>query len=220
MEYIDFIKLSCNNKKQVEAFTYLFKTKLMINNVKILRTEILSDNWYTLRKITYQYSKKDDTVQMQSREVYDRGNGATILLYNREQNTVILTKQFRLPTYTNGNESGMLIEACAGLLDKDNPEDCIKRETEEETGYKITEVKKVFEAYMSPGSVTEILYFFIAEYSKSMKVNEGGGLEHEEENIEVLEIPIEKAMIMVDSGDIKDAKTIMLLQYIKLHKIM
>jgi GDP-mannose pyrophosphatase NudK len=192
----------------------------MIDNIKILNTELLSDNWYTLKKITYQYSLKDGTIQTQDREAYDRGNGAVILLYNKEQQTVILTRQFRLPTYINGNSSGMLIEACAGLLDKDNAEDCIKRETEEETGYKVTEVRKIFEAYMSPGSVTEILYFFIAAYSKSMKVHEGGGLEHEQENIEVLELSIDQAMKMVDNGEIKDGKTIMLLQYVKLHQIL
>ena len=155
-----------------------------------------------------------------NREAYDRGNGAVILLYNKETKTVILTRQFRLPTYINGNADGMLIEACAGLLDKDNAEDCIKRETEEETGYKISEVKKVFEAYMSPGSVTEILYFFIAEYSKDMKVNDGGGLEHEQENIEVLELKFDDAMMMIETGEIKDAKTIMLLQYLRLHAIL
>ncbi len=183
----------------------------MIEHVKILDTKILSDNWYILKKITYEYKKKNGELQTQTREAYDRGNGATILLYNKEQRTVILTQQFRLPTFINGNESGILIEACAGLLDKDNAEDCIKRETEEETGYKIKDVRKIFEAYMSPGSVTEILYFFIAEYSHEMKVNEGGGLEHEEENIEVLEIKIETAMQMIESGEIKDGKTIMLL---------
>ena len=192
----------------------------MIDKVKILNTEILSDNWYTLKKVTYEYQKSDGTLQTQSREAYDRGNGAAILLYNKEQQTVILTRQFRMPSFINGNSSGMLIEACAGLLDKDNAEDCIKRETEEETGYKITDVRKIFEAYMSPGSVTEILYFFIAEYSQSMKVHDGGGVEHEEENIEVLEIPIQKAMNMIDNGEIKDAKTIMLLQYVKLHNIL
>jgi GDP-mannose pyrophosphatase NudK len=192
----------------------------MINNVKILSTEILSDNWYTLKKITYEYRKADGTLRNQSRETYDRGNGATILLYNKEQNTVILTRQFRLPSFVNGNTDGMLIEACAGLLDKDNPEDCIRRETEEETGYKITDVRKIFEAYMSPGSVEEMLYFFIAEYSQSMKVHEGGGVEHEEENIEVLELPFERALNMIDTGEIKDAKTIMLLQYMKLHEIL
>jgi nudix-type nucleoside diphosphatase (YffH/AdpP family) len=192
----------------------------MIENIKILDTKVLSDNWYVLRKITYEYSKKDNTKLTQSREVYDRGNGSTILLYNKAQNTVILTRQFRLPTFVNGNETGMLIEACAGLLDKDNAEDCIRRESEEETGYKVTEIRKIFEAYMSPGSVTEILYFFIAEYSKEMKVNEGGGLEHEEENIEVLELNFDVAMNMMESGEIKDGKTIMLLQYIKLNNIL
>jgi GDP-mannose pyrophosphatase NudK len=192
----------------------------MIENVKITHTEILSNNWYTLRKITYQYLKKDGTIQIQTREAYDRGNGAVILLYNKQKNTVILTRQFRLPSFINGNSNGMLIEACAGLLDKDNPEDCIKRETEEETGYQITEVKKIFEAYMSPGSVTEILYFFIAEYSKDMKLHSGGGLDHEEENIEVLELDMEQAMAMIDSGEIKDGKTIMLLQYVRLKNIL
>jgi nudix-type nucleoside diphosphatase (YffH/AdpP family) len=192
----------------------------MIDNIKILDTKVLSDNWYVLKKITYEYSKKDGTKLTQSREAYDRGNGATILLYNKEQKTVIFTRQFRLPTFVNGNETGMLIEACAGLLDKENAEVCIKRETEEETGYKITDVRKIFEAYMSPGSVTEILYFFIAEYSKEMKVSEGGGVEQEEENIEVLEFDIEKAMKMIESGEIKDGKTIMLLQHIKLNKIL
>ena len=148
--------------------------------VKILNTEVLSNNWYTLRKVTFTRQLSDGTWQQQSREAYDRGNGATILLYNIEQKTVILTRQFRLPTFVNGNPSGMLIEACAGLLDKENAEDCIRRETEEETGYKISDVRKIFELYMSPGSVTEILYFFVAEYSKDMKVNEGGGAEHEQ----------------------------------------
>ena len=192
----------------------------MIDNIKIVDTKILSDNWYVLRKITYEYSKKDGSKLTQCREAYDRGNGATILLYNKEQKTVILTRQFRLPTFINGNETGMLIEACAGLLDKDNAEDCIRRETEEETGYKITELRKIFEAYMSPGIVTEILYFFIAEYAREMKVNDGGGVEHEEENIEVLELDIAQTMRMIESGEIKDGKTIMLLQYIKLNNIL
>ena len=192
----------------------------MIQDIKVLKTEILSDNWYILRKITYSYLKKDGASKTQSREAYDRGNGATILLYNKDEKTIILTRQFRLPTYINGNKSGMLIEACAGLLDNDNPEDCIKRETEEETGYKVKDVRKIFEAYMSPGSVTEILYFFVGEYSKSMKVNDGGGVEHEEENIEVLELNINDAMKMVNNGEIKDAKTIMLLQYAKLNNLL
>lgn len=189
-------------------------------NITLLNTEILSDNWYTLNKVTYSVLKKDGTTETQSREAYDRGNGAVILLYNTDSNTVILTRQFRLPTYINGNSTGMLIEACAGLLDNDNPEDCIKRETEEETGYKISKVEKIFEAYMSPGSVTEILYFFIAEYSNEMKINDGGGLEEEGENIEVLELPFEESLKMIDTGEIKDAKTIMLIQHLRIKGIL
>ena len=189
------------------------------NNIKILTTEILSDNWYVLKKIAYEVFKNGEW-KKQTREAYDRGNGATILLYNKENKTVILTRQFRLPSFINGNETGMLIEACAGLLDKDNAEDCIKRETEEETGYQVKDVRKIFEAYMSPGSVTEILYFFVAEYAESMKVHEGGGIEHEQENIEVLELNFDDAMRMISSGEIKDAKTIMLLQYAKLNQLV
>ena len=191
-----------------------------MSKISILNTEILSDNWYTLKKVTFEATLKDGTTQLQNREAYDRGNGATILLYNKQHQSVILTRQFRLPTYINGNENGMLVECCAGLLDKDNPEDCIRRETEEETGYKITDVKKVFEAYMSPGSVTEILYFFIAEYDKGMKVSDGGGAHDEDENIEVMELPFTKAYDMISTGEIKDGKTIMLLQYMKLNKLI
>jgi len=188
--------------------------------VTIIDTEVLSDNWYTLRKVTYDYQKKDGSWQRQSREAYDRGNGAAILLYHGKEKKVILTRQFRLPTFLNGNESGMLIEACAGLLDKDNPEDAIRRETEEETGYKVASVRKIFEAYMSPGSVTEILYFFVAEYERSMKINDGGGVAHEQEDIEVLELDADKAMSMIDTGEIRDGKTIMLLQYARLNKLI
>lgn len=191
----------------------------MTPQVKISKTEILSNNWYTLKKVTFDYQKKNGEWMTQHRETYDRGNGATILLYNRESKTVILTRQFRLPTFINGNESGMLIEACAGLLDFDNPEDCIRRETEEETGYKVSSVKKIFEAYMSPGSVTEILYFFVAEYSKNMKVTEGGGLDGHED-IDVLEYDFDKAYGMIETGEIKDGKTIMLLQHAKLNELI
>jgi len=189
-------------------------------NVSIEKTEILSDNWYTLKKITFNIKKENGDTETQSREAYDRGNGAVILLYNTHTKNVILTRQFRLPTYINGNLDGMLIEACAGLLDNDNPEDCIKRETEEETGYKISKVKKIFEAYMSPGSVTEILHFFIAEYSDDMKINDGGGLEEEGESIEVLQLQFDETLSMIDNGEIKDAKTIMLLQYLRLKNIL
>ncbi|KUJ53239.1 GDP-mannose pyrophosphatase NudK [Chryseobacterium sp. JAH] len=189
-------------------------------NIKVEKTEVLSDNWYTLKKITFTVQKKDGTTETQSREAYDRGNGAVILLYNTSTKNVILTRQFRMPTFINGNADGMMIEACAGLLDDDHPEECIIRETEEETGYKISKVEKVFEAYMSPGSVTEILHFFIAEYSSEMKIAEGGGLEDEGEDIEVLEIEIEKALQMIESGEIKDAKTIMLLQHVRLKNLV
>lgn len=192
----------------------------MNDKVNVIAEEVLSDNWYTLRKFTFDYQNADGNWERQSREAYDRGNGATILLYNKEKQTVVLTRQFRLPTYTNGNDTGMLIEACAGLLDKDNAEDCIRRETEEETGYKIKSVKKIFEAYMSPGSVTEILYFFIAEYSDDMKTGAGGGHADEQENIEVMEIPFAKAVNMVATGEIKDAKTIILIQYAQLNKLL
>ncbi|HEY5824445.1 MAG TPA: GDP-mannose pyrophosphatase NudK [Cyclobacteriaceae bacterium] len=191
----------------------------MSERARIIKKEILSDNWYILRKITYEYQHKNGEWLTQTREAYDRGNGATILLYNKQNNTVILTRQFRLPTFINGNESGMLIEACAGLLDQDNPEDCIRRETEEETGYKITEVKKIYEAYMSPGSVTEILYFFVAEYSKDMKEGEGGGVD-EDEDIDVLELKFSDAWEMMERREIKDAKTIMLLQYAKINSLV
>jgi|TARA_R110000764_G_scaffold192877_1_gene278091 GDP-mannose pyrophosphatase NudK len=189
-----------------------------MNNSRIrnLKTEILSDNWYLLRKCIFEYQKKDGTWEIQEREVYDRGNGATILLYNKLKKTVVLTRQFRVPTYVNGNKTGMLIESCAGLLDKDNAEDCIKKETEEETGYTIASVEKIFEAYMSPGSVTEIVHFFIAEYESSMKTGKGGGAENEQEEIEVLELNIYKAIAMIGTGEIKDGKTIILLQHLAL----
>lgn len=192
----------------------------MIKDVKIVKTEILSDNWYILKKVTFDLVKNDGSKVTQEREAYDRGNGAVILLYNASLHTVILTRQFRLPAYLNGNDSGMMIEACSGLLDDDSPEECIRRETEEETGYKINNVKNIFKAFMSPGAVTEILYFFIGEYTSDMKVSEGGGLAVEEENIEVLEIDYDHALSMISSGEIADAKTIMLLQYLRLHQIL
>jgi nudix-type nucleoside diphosphatase (YffH/AdpP family) len=191
-----------------------------MNKIKILAIDVLSNNWYTLNKVTFEATKRDGSVLQLSREAYDRGNGATILLYNTANKSVILTRQFRMPTYINGNTSGMLIECCAGLLDKDNAEDCIRKETEEETGYKVANVKKVFEAYMSPGSVTELLYFFIAEYTKDMKVGNGGGLDEENENIEVLELPFADALQMISNGEIRDAKTIMLLQYAQINNII
>jgi len=203
-----------NNQNKSKTIKFILKT------YKIIKSELLSDNWYTLNKVTYETHYEDGSVSVQSREAYDRGNGATILLYNKAQKTVILTRQFRIPTYVNGNETGYLIESCGGLLDKDNPEECIKRETEEETGYKISDVKKIFEVYMSPGSVTELIYFFVAEYSKDMKVSDGGGVEEESEDIEVLEIPFQQALEMIKTGEIKDGKTIMLLQYAQINNLI
>lgn len=191
-----------------------------MHNLIIEKTEILSDDWYTLKKITFSIQKKNGDTETQSREAYDRGNGAVILLYNTQSKKVILTRQFRIPTFINGNPDGMMIEACAGLLDDDSPEDCIKRETEEETGYQISKVEKIFEAYMSPGSVTEVLHFFIAEYADHHKINNGGGLEEEGENIEVLELNFNDSLSMIENGEIKDAKTIMLLQHLRLKNIL
>lgn len=188
--------------------------------IKITETKLLSDNWYVLNKVTFDYKKNDGKVESHIREVYDRGNGAAILLYNTDKKTVILTRQFRLPTYLNGNKTGMMIEVCAGLLDKDDTEQAIIRETEEETGYCLSKVQKVIETYMSPGSVTEILYLFIGEYNESMKVSEGGGLDAEQENIEVLEYTFDEAYAMIESGEITDAKTIMLLQHAKLKGLL
>ena len=192
----------------------------MTSKIRNIEKKVLSDNWYTLNKYSYDYQKPTGEWERQEREAYDRGNGSTILLYNAAKQSVILTRQFRLPTFVNGNPDGMLVEACAGLLEEHNAEDCIKKEAEEETGYKIDKVEKIFEAYMSPGSVTEILYFFVAEYSDAMKVSEGGGLEHEQEDIEVLELSFDDAFSMIASGEIKDAKTIMLLQYAKINKLL
>jgi len=188
--------------------------------IKNVKKQVLSDKWYTLNRFTYEYQKEDGTWETQMREVYDRGNGAAILLYNRERGTVVLTRQFRMPTYVNGNASGMMIEVCAGLLDGDDPEECIKKEVQEETGYKINHVRKVFESYMSPGSVTEILHFFTGEYEERMKVGEGGGATNETENIEVLEYSFYEALDMIASGEIKDAKTIMLLQHAKINELV
>ncbi|WP_347053213.1 NUDIX domain-containing protein [Flavobacterium olei] len=188
--------------------------------IEITETKLLSDNWYVLNKVTFNYKKENQPVESHIREVYDRGNGAGILLYNSSKKTVILTRQFRLPTFLNGNKTGMMIEVCAGLLDKENAEQAIIRETEEETGYRLSKVQKVIETYMSPGSVTEILYLFVGEYNESMKVSEGGGLDAEQENIEVLEFTFEEAFAMIESGEITDAKTIMLLQHAKIKDLV
>ena len=190
------------------------------SRVKINTIKNLSDDWYILDKVNFDYQLKNNTWQNQNRECYNRGNGAAILLYNQEQKTVILTKQFRMPTYLNGNDDGMMIEVCAGLLDGDNPITCIKKEVEEETGYKIHTPKKILEVYMSPGAVTEKIHYFVATYDATMKVSEGGGKEQETEEIEVLEMSFNKALTMIDTGKIEDAKTILLLHYAKIHNFM
>jgi nudix-type nucleoside diphosphatase (YffH/AdpP family) len=192
----------------------------MENNINIKQTKILSKDYYTLKKILYQYETEDGITRDVEREVYDRGNGVAILLYNKENQSVILTRQFRLPTYVNSNETGMMIEVCAGMLEEDNPDDCVKREVEEETGYRIDKVKKVFTSYMSPGAVTEIIHFYVGNYNDQMKVSEGGGLETEGENIEVMELKFDKAYDMIYTGEIKDSKTIMLLQYAKINELL
>ena len=188
----------------------------MDEKIRIETVQTLSDDWYVLKKTTFELLRSDGTWQRQSRETYDRGNGATILLYNLEHGTVVLTRQFRFPAYVNGHP-GMLIEAAAGLLDKASPEDRIRAEVEEETGYKVMHVRRIFEAFMSPGSVTEKLYFFIAEYQPGERVALGGGNHAEGEDIEVLELPIDEAMTAIKSGHIQDGKTIMLLQYAFIH---
>lgn len=180
--------------------------------VRVHKVEILSDDWYLLKKTTFDFLRSDGTWQQQSRETYDRGNGATILLYNLVQRTVILVRQFRFPAFVNG-WNDLLIEAPAGLLDEASPDERIKLEVEEETGYRVSQVRKIFDAYMSPGSVTEKLYFFVAEYDTNSKVSDGGGMEHEGEDIGVLELNIDEALAMIDAGEIVDGKTIMLLQY-------
>lgn len=187
-------------------------------DIRIIESEILSDNWYSLKKYTFEQKRRDGEWQRQSREVYDRGNGATILLYNRERKTVILTRQFRFPVFINGHESN-LIEAAAGLLDNMDLESRIKAEAEEETGFKVARVQKIFEAYMSPGSVTEKLYFYVAEYQPQDRTGAGGGVKSEGEDIDVLEIPLEDALRYVETGQIVDGKTIMLLYHVALKGI-
>jgi nudix-type nucleoside diphosphatase (YffH/AdpP family) len=187
--------------------------------VRILDSKTLSDDWYTLKKYTFDVRRRNGEWQRQNREAYDRGNGATILLYNRNKRTVILTRQFRFPVYINGHD-GYLIETAAGLLDNMAPEQRIKAEAEEETGYQIDRVEKVFDAFMSPGSVTEKLYFYIAEYRPGDRKGQGGGIEAEGEDIEVLEWPVDQALQAIDDGMIVDGKTIMLLYHVALKGIL
>ena len=182
-------------------------------DITIVNKQVLSDNWYHLYKYEYEYTDRNGVKQVAAREAYDRGNGAAVLMVNQKAGKVMLTRQFRLPTYVNGNADGMMIEACAGLLDDENAEACIIREIAEETGYNIKSVHKVMEAYMSPGSVTEILHLFITEYDESMKQDDGGGLASEHEEIEVLEFTFSEIKNELKRGSIIDAKTIMLIQH-------
>ncbi|MBC3953139.1 ADP-ribose pyrophosphatase [Pseudomonas folii] len=182
--------------------------------VRITGQHMLSDNWYLLKNIEFEIQRRDGSWQALTREVYDRGNGATIGLYNLAKRTVILTRQFRIPAFVNGHD-GYLIEAAAGLLDNASPEERIRLEAEEETGYRVKSVRKIYDAFMSPGSVTERLHFFVGEYQPEDRINDGGGLAEEGEDIEVLELPFDRALEMVDDGRIMDGKTIILLQYIK-----
>ena len=186
------------------------------DRIRVKDVRLLSDNHYILKTTTFDWRRNDGTWQTQHRETYDRGNGATLLPYNRARRTVVLVKQFRYPAYVNGCDD-LMIEAAAGLLDNASPEERIRAEAEEETGYRLREVQKVFEAYMSPGSVTEKLHFFVAEYDASMRVGAGGGVAEEGEEIEVLEPTIDEALAMIASGAVCDAKTVMLLQYAAMH---
>jgi GDP-mannose pyrophosphatase NudK len=183
------------------------------DRVRILEERVLSDDWYILKKTTFEYRCRDGHWQRQSRETYDRGNGAVLLLFNVERSTVVLIRQFRFPAFVNGCSDGLLIEACAGLLDGDDPQTCIRREAEEETGFRVRSPRKILEAYMSPGSVTEKLHFFVAEYESRDRLSAGGGDLAEGEDIEVIELPLVSALQMISTGAIQDGKTIMLLQY-------
>lgn len=182
-------------------------------NIHVIKDKILSENYFLLRNMTYELTHRDGSVVRHKREVYDRGNGATVLLYNPNKQSVVLVRQFRVATWVNGNPDGMLIETCAGLLDNDAPEVCIRKEAIEETGYQVGEARKVFELYMSPGGVTELIHFFIAEYSEAQRANRGGGVD--DEDIEVLELPFVRALEMVASGEIQDGKAVILLQYLQ-----
>lgn len=193
--------------------------RLMQDRIRIKTVETLSDDWYVLKKTTFDYQRQDGSWQTVSRETYDRGNGATILLYDPARGRVLLTRQFRFPAFVNGHPEP-LIEACAGLLDDRDPETAIRQEAEEETGYRVAAPRRVFEAFMSPGSVTERLVFFVAEYSPADRASDGGGVMAEGEDIEILEPTLAEALAMVGRGEIMDGKTILLLQYAQLHRLL
>jgi nudix-type nucleoside diphosphatase (YffH/AdpP family) len=187
------------------------------DRIKIRSVEVLSDDWAVLKKTTLDYRRSDGIWETQIRQTYDRGDGAVILPYDRGRGTVLLVKQFRYPAYVTGHREP-LIEACAGLLDKDDPETCIRREAEEELGYRLRDVRRLYAPYMSPGSVTERLWFFVADYSPADRISDGGGHAEEGEDIEVLEITLDQALSMIGNGGIADAKTIMLVQHLALER--
>ncbi|WP_375142154.1 NUDIX domain-containing protein [Ideonella azotifigens] len=184
--------------------------------VRIVEQRVLADDWFVLKKTSFEYRRRDGSTQMLHRETYDRGNGAALLLFNAQRGTVVLTRQFRFPAYVNGCADGLLVEACAGLLDGEDAEACIRREAQEETGFVVRAPRKVFEAYMSPGSVTEKLHFFVAEYEDADRISNGGGEVAEGEDIEVQEWPLADALQAMADGRIQDGKTIMLLQHVAL----
>ncbi|MFI2812491.1 MULTISPECIES: NUDIX domain-containing protein [Microbulbifer] len=192
----------------------------MTDAVRNLKRQVLFSDWSRIERYTLEFRNPEGRWETQQREVYDRGDGAVVLLYNPKRQSVVLTRQFRLPTFVNGNRSGLMVEACAGVLEGEDPEACAIREAWEETGYRVSAVEKVFEVYMSPGSVTEKLYFYIARYSEGDQVAPGGGLDAEQEYIEVMELPFDQAFSMIGSGDIRDAKTIMLLQHLKISRLL
>ncbi len=192
----------------------------MTNRIKDIVINTLYKGWATLNEVSFLYKTKNEIWVAQKRESYNRGDGATALLYNKEKQTIILNKQFRISTFLNDNNSGFMIETCAGMLDNDQPEQCIIREIEEETGYKVDHVTKLFEAYSSPGALTEKLHYFMAEYTDAMKITNGGGVDSENEDIEVLEIKFSEALEMVKNGKIVDLKTIALLQYAQINTIL
>ena len=186
-------------------------------NVRIRDIEVLSDNWYTLRKVGFDYRSRSGEWSAQQREAYDRGDGATVLLIDWSRRTILLTRQFRVPAYLNGHVDGMLIEAAAGLVDADDPATAIRREAQEETGYRIDDARLVFELFMSPGSVTERVSFFVADYTADDRIDDGGGLDEEGEDIEVLEIGLDDAVHRIADGRIVDAKTVLLVQWAQLN---
>jgi nudix-type nucleoside diphosphatase (YffH/AdpP family) len=186
------------------------------DRIRVKDVRLLSDNYHILKTTTFEWRRADGEWHTQQRETYERGNSTSILPYHLGQRTVLLARQFRYPAYVNGYDD-LLIEAAGGMLDGEPPEVRIRGEAEEELGYRLGDIRKIFEAFMSPGSVTEKQYFFVAEYDPSMRINDGGGLADEGEDIEVLEFPIDQALTMIADGRIQDAKTIMLLQYAALN---